>query len=160
MSDEQANKGGRPTAYRQEFCEQAYKLCLLGHTDAELAKFFGVSEATVNNWKQDYPEFLESIKDGKEIADAEVAKSLYNRAIGYSHDDVEIKVVANGDNMGSRIVEVPVVKHYPPDTGAAMAWLKNRQPKNWRDKQEIEVTNVDLAERAKRARERVNGASS
>ena len=32
----------------------------------------------------------------------------------------------------------PYVEHYPPDTGAAMAWLKNRQKGKWRDKQDIE----------------------
>ncbi|MNQ95572.1 hypothetical protein D3C85_1111360 [compost metagenome] len=28
--------------------------------------------------------------------------------------------------------------YYPPDAGAAMNWLKNRQGKKWRDKQDIE----------------------
>jgi DNA-binding XRE family transcriptional regulator len=33
---------------REEYDEQARKLCLLGATDAELADFFGVSEQTLN----------------------------------------------------------------------------------------------------------------
>lgn len=52
----------RPTKYQEAYAEQARKLCLLGCTDAELADFFEVSEATINNWKLEYPEFLESIK--------------------------------------------------------------------------------------------------
>lgn len=52
----------RPTKYQEAYAEQARKLCLLGYTDAELADFFEVSEATINNWKLEYPEFLESIK--------------------------------------------------------------------------------------------------
>jgi hypothetical protein len=37
---------------------------------------------------------------------------------------------------------VPTTKHYPPDTAAAIIWLKNRQPERWRDKieQEVKVT--------------------
>jgi len=35
---------------------------------------------------------------------------------------------------------VPTVKHYPPDTTAAIFWLKNRQPAKWREKQEVETT--------------------
>jgi hypothetical protein len=31
---------GRPTKYKEEYNEQAYKLCLLGATDKELADFF------------------------------------------------------------------------------------------------------------------------
>ena len=35
------NKGGLPSAHREEYIEQAYELCLLGATDKELAFFFG-----------------------------------------------------------------------------------------------------------------------
>lgn len=123
---------GRPTKYKIEYNEQAYKLCLLGHTDEELAEFFEVHVSTIHQWKLDYPDFSDSIKKGKEIADAEVSKSLYHRALGYSHPDVDIKAV-NGE-----IVETPVMKHYPPDATSAIFWLKNRQPKKWRDKQIME----------------------
>lgn len=123
---------GRPTKYKIEYNEQAYKLCLLGHTDEELADFFEVHVSTIHQWKLDYPDFSDSIKKGKEIADAEVSKSLYHRALGYSHPDVDIKAV-NGE-----IVETPVMKHYPPDATSAIFWLKNRQPKKWRDKQVME----------------------
>lgn len=123
---------GRPSRYKAEYAEQAYKFCLLGATDARLGEFFSVSEQTINAWKVAHPLFLESIKRGKEIADAEIAHSLFQRAKGYSHEAVKIF-----NNQGEIIVE-PYTEHYPPDTGAAMAWLKNRQPKDWRDKQEIE----------------------
>ena len=62
-------KRGRKSEYRIEFSDQALKLCLLGATDKELAEFFSVSEQTLNKWKKDYPEFLESLKKGKNIAD-------------------------------------------------------------------------------------------
>jgi hypothetical protein len=39
---------GRPSSYRVEFAEQAYKLCLLGATDGEMAGFFATTEQTVN----------------------------------------------------------------------------------------------------------------
>lgn len=127
---------GRPTDYREEYNEQARKLCLLGHTDKELAEFFGICEATLNNWKIEHPEFLESLKKGKEVADADVAQSLYHRAIGYSHEEDDIRTVSTGG--GSEIVITPTIKHYPPDTAAAIIWLKNRQGKKWRDKQVFE----------------------
>ncbi len=92
--------------------EQACKLCKLGLTDKEIAKFFEVSEQTLNAWKQQHPEFLESLKGGKTLADAEVASKLFHRATGYEHPDTDIRVV-NGV-----IVETPLIKHYPPDTTA------------------------------------------
>lgn len=124
----------RPSSYKPEYAEQAYRLCLLGATDAEIAEFFGVSEQTVNNWKKAHPAFLESLKEGKRIADGRVAESLFRRALGYSHP--EDKIFNQGPEKEPLIV--PTTKHYPPDTTAAIFWLKNRQPQKWRDKPEGE----------------------
>lgn len=70
--ESEKKKRGRKSAYQKEYANQALKLCLLGATDKELADFFSVSEQTLNKWKKDYPEFLESLKKGKNIADANV----------------------------------------------------------------------------------------
>ena len=66
----------RPTRYKAEFVEQAVKLCRLGATDKELADFFGVTERTINAWKVAHPGFLHALKEGKQLADAEVADKL------------------------------------------------------------------------------------
>ncbi|MEA1848965.1 terminase [Chryseobacterium sp. MHB01] len=128
------NSGGAPSKYKEEYNEQVYKLCLLGSTDKDIADFFEVTETTINNWKIEFPLFFESIKKGKQVADANVADRLYQRALGFEHDSEEIKIV------GGDIERVPVKKIYPPDPTSAIFWLKNRQPTRWRDKQEIEQT--------------------
>lgn len=132
---------GRPTEYKKKFCSQVEKLCRLGATDKEIADFFNVSATTISNWKEAYPEFLESIKKGKIVADLIVANSLFKRANGYSHPEVDIKMYEG------KIIKTPLVKHYPPDTTAAIFWLKNRRGKvdpyegqKWADKQEIDHT--------------------
>lgn len=130
---------GRKTKYKKENCEQVEKLCKLGATDKEIADFFNVAESTVNLWKKNHKEFSESIKRGKTLADANVADRLYQRAMGFEHDSEEIKVVSDGQGLGSSIERVPVRKIYPPDTTAAIFWLKNRQKDKWRDKQELDV---------------------
>ncbi|ARW09993.1 MULTISPECIES: hypothetical protein [Acetobacter] len=119
---------GRPSKYQEGFAEQARKLCLLGATDQDLADFFEVSEQTINAWKSAHPEFLESIKKGKDLADAEVADRLFQRALGYSHKAVKIF------NDQGRPLVVDYEEHYPPDTAAGIFWLKNRQKDKWRDK--------------------------
>lgn len=127
-------KVGRPSLFKPEYSEQAYKICLLGATDADLANFFDVNEDTINEWKKVHPEFSESLKSGKTLADAEIAKSLFHRAKGYEHPDVDIKM------FEGQIIVTDLIKHYPPDTTAAIYWLKNRKPKEWRDKQEVDHT--------------------
>src|SRR5689334_5578702 len=120
---------GRPTDFRPEFPEQAYKLCLLGAIDKELADFFDVSEQTINAWKEAQPEFLDALKRGKRDADANVANRLYQRAMGYSHKAVKIFMPAGA----SEPVYAPYTEHYAPDTTACIFWLKNRRPDLWRD---------------------------
>lgn len=128
---------GQPTKYKEEYNEQVEKLCKLGATDNEIADFFNVDVSTINNWKIAHIEFFESIKKGKLMADSNVAERLYQRAMGFEHDSEEIKVISLGKE-GSEIERVPIRKIYPPDPTAAIFWLKNRRPKEWRDKQEID----------------------
>lgn len=129
---------GRPSDYDPENTpRQANKACLMGATDADLADFFDVSETTINNWKNEHPEFLESIKEGKQIADSNVAKSLYQRANGYEHPEVHVS------NYQGEITLTPLTKRYPPDTTAGIFWLKNRQSGKWRDRKQTEISGVD-----------------
>lgn len=127
----------RPTKYQEAYAEQARKLCLLGYTDAELASFFEVSEATINNWKLEHPEFLESIKKGKAVADGDVASTLFNRAIGYTAREKREEKTADG------FKEVDAEKHVPGDVTAMIFWLKNRQKDKWREKQDVNHTSDD-----------------
>lgn len=124
--------GGRPSKYKPEFVKQAEALCKLGATDAEMADFFQVTLSTLSLWKVKHSEFSEALKLGKEVADRRVEEALYNRALGYSHEETDIRVVDGA------IMETPMIKHYPPDTTAAIFWLKNRRPDEWRDKRDIE----------------------
>ncbi|MGV8136475.1 MAG: hypothetical protein AB2L20_14800 [Mangrovibacterium sp.] len=132
---EDKKRAGRKTAFKPEFVELAYNYSLLGATDIEMAGFFGVSEKTFNTWKKQYPEFLQSLKKGKVIADGEVASKLYHRALGYSHSATKF---ATAD--GKITDQVQYTEHYPPDTTAAIFWLKNRQPEKWRDRTETNLT--------------------
>ena len=116
-------KVGRPTDYKPECVELGFKFALLGADDADLARMFDVAESTINLWKQKHPEFSESINKGKDQADAEVASKLFHRAKGYSH--AAVKIVADAKTGAEHISHF--TEHYPPDTAAAIFWLKNRQ---------------------------------
>jgi len=125
-------KNGRPTKFKPEYLEQAYKLCLLGATDEEMADFFGVRVTTIDNWKKKRKKFLGAVKRGKIAADANVAESLYKRACGYEHP--EDKIFCTDGN----VTTVATTKHYPPDTAAAFIWLKNRA--GWTDKRDVNLS--------------------
>lgn len=125
-AEKPAAKRGRPSGLTPDKIKQAAKLAKLGATDAEIADFFEISAVTVWRWKEADPAFCSALKAGKAEADDRVERSLYARATGYEHDEVDIRVV------GGQIVQTPIRKRYPPDTVACIFWLKNRRPDLWR----------------------------
>lgn len=127
-------KTRRPSIYDETMPVRAYKLALLGLTDAQMCIALGISESTIVYWKQQYPEFAEALRNGKQEADANVVAALYHRAIGYSHKALHIAV-----HKGEVITE-EYTKHYPPEVEAIKFWLKNRQRENWSDTQKVEHT--------------------
>ena len=133
LKPSQRERVGRPTAYQASFVEQAKKLCALGATDAEMADFFGVAVSTFYKWKSEFAEFSEAIKSAKEIADERVERSLYHRAVGYTFDSEKVF------QFQGEVVRAPTKEHVPPDTTAAIFWLKNRRPKDWRDVRQHEI---------------------
>jgi len=122
---------GRPSLYRVEYDDVAYRLGLLGFTNEQIADFIGVNVDTLYAWLETIESFSESLNRGKTLADADVAQGLYARAVGYSHDAEKI-FFKDGE-----IARADYTEHYPPDTGAAKLWLTNRQPHLWREKVEV-----------------------
>lgn len=127
---------GRPATYKPTFAIQAEKLCKLGATDADLANFFGVTDRTINRWQITHPEFCRALKAGKVEADDRVERSLYHKAVGYEFEAVKIFMPAGAQAP----VYAPYRERVPPDTTAAIFWLKNRRPELWRDVHKIDTT--------------------
>jgi hypothetical protein len=138
-------KTGAPTKYIDEYPVQARELCENGATLVELAAFFQVSTFTIHQWRNRYPAFASAIKVGREASDNRVERALYERATGYSIETV--KLFRDGpkyDETGCRtedgkVTRVVVTEHIPPDTTACIFWLKNRRPREWRDKHDLNV---------------------
>lgn len=120
--------------YIDEFAKQAEKLASLGATDMEMADFFEVDVRTIYRWKHDHEEFCQALNVGKTKADQRVVNSLYQRAVGYEQEAVKIFMPAGAQEP----VYAPYREKVAPDTTAAIFWLKNRQPEQWRDKQDVE----------------------
>ena len=119
-------KTGRPSKLKTIDMAKLKKLVLLGLTDTQLSAALDISEASLNNYKNS-KEFLESIKDCKEICDGQVVHSLFKRACGYKI--TEQKITKDGDVIDCE-------RDIPPDTIACIYWLNNRQPDKWKNKVE------------------------
>lgn len=117
-----------PIKYKKEFVKQAEVACRLGATRADLAQLFNVSLSCLNKWMVKYPDLKKAYDTYREVADAEVERSLYERARGYSCVETDVRAI---DGV---IVKTEMVKHFPPDPVSMIFWLKNRKPKDWTDK--------------------------
>jgi hypothetical protein len=138
MGYRQPKKMGRPTKFTAVDKEQLRTLVLHGFTDKEVAKFFGFTEQTLNNWKKEHPDFFEALKDWKYKADQKVVRALYKRALGYRTKVKKAVVVSDGRENGSHVEMVEEEAAWAPDTAACFIWLKNRKSDEWKDKQEVE----------------------
>lgn len=124
--------GGRPTDYNPDIHPAiAESLARKGLTNTEIADGIGIATSTFHNWRDAHPEFMDAVKRGKDSADDNVEKSLYNRAIGY--ETTEEKAL----NIGGELVKTNVKVNIHPDPTSIIFWLKNRRPREWRDRKEI-----------------------
>lgn len=117
---------GRPTSYDKKYVNIAQKMCELGATDADIIEALGVARSTFYKWRNEHPEFSDALKVGKAPADERVEMSLYKKAVGYTQENVKIFQF-----QGQEVV-VPFTEIVAPDTTAAIFWLKNRRPDQWR----------------------------
>ena len=129
---------GQPTSYKPEYNNQARDWCSrFPFTHKDLGKVFQVDRATVFNWKKAHPEFFDSIQKGvDDYNNPNIEKAFTRRAMGYD----TIEVVEERDGNGELIKTRKTKKHVPPDTGAAIFYMKNRISGRWKDKIEIQTT--------------------
>ena len=109
---DQLQKRGRKSDFRPEYVLIAKACARFGAIEEEIANELNIGPATLDRWKQKYPEFRCALKAGKEASDDRVERSLYQLAIGW-----------NGQ---------------PPNVTACIFWLKNRRKDRWRDVQGVE----------------------
>jgi hypothetical protein len=116
-----------------------------GLTDEQIAYNMGINKATLYRWKEKYCDICDSLKRGKEVVDRQVENSLFERALGGTHEVRKTFKVKEKyyDDHGKlcekeKLVQATDEVYIPGDTTAQIFWLKNRKPQKWRDKWEIE----------------------
>ena len=134
--------------YNSEYHDDwAWSLAIKGATNDEIAEAFGITVRTFIRWKQQFPSLAEAVSQGKDIADAKVEKSLYQRAIGYQVTDEERTIEMDPRTGEQRPAKVKkTIKNIVPDTMACMYWLNNRKRTHWSQRQEVALSAGDDTE--------------
>ena len=123
-----------------------------GLTDEMVAKKIGINPATLYKWIDKYSEIGEALKKGKAPVDIEVENALLKRAMGYDYEEVITEAYGDGKKHVKK-----VKRHVPPDVGAAIFWLKNRKPRNWRERP-LEDQTGDAIQKARELLSEIDGA--
>ena len=157
---EQMHAGVEPIYKKDTHPALALSYCLLGCTDEKLARLLGIHVETLKLWREQDDEFDFAIIEGREVANANVAKSLYHRACGYSMEekeyrqefkkDIDGNIIRDEDGYPIReiILHKLVKKHMPADVASAKFFLWNRtktlpKAEQWNDRQDIDITTGD-----------------
>lgn len=127
-------KRGRPSGFNASLKSRIVELVEQGKTLDQVGEIIGVSRQTIHNWCGQHKDLLYAVREARQVADELVEASLFSRAVGYSHP--EQKVFCDK----GEIITHDMIKHHPPDTQAAVFWLRNRQPERWKEKSEGDVT--------------------
>lgn len=127
------------SAYNEKYhVDWAWSLALKGATDEEIAEAFHISARTLHRWKKTHPELLTALEEGKDVADAKVKRSLYQRAVGYEAKEVTQIIEQDPATGTQRVSKTQVTtKHIVPDTMACMYWLNNRSKGEFSQRQEV-----------------------
>lgn len=131
------NQGGRPPKYNSKFhIPWARNLARQGLTIEEIAAELEIGKTTIYRWMDNDDEFRNAINEGRSYSDSMVEDALYRRALGGTYTEQRAEAIPGKSGKPNIQKQVTIKKEVPPDTAAAIFWLKNRQPDKWRDKRE------------------------
>ena len=101
-----------------------------GLTVEQIADNLGIAKSTFCLYQNEHSELSDALKNGREVIDYMVENALLKAALGYDYREEELNKITGEP------IELRKVAH--PNTTALIFWLKNRKPREWRDKQEME----------------------
>lgn len=142
---------GRIGKYNTKIVE---RICLLIKTDsytvAEICEQVSINQDTYYEWLKNKPEFSDAIKKAKGEFDdfllVECRKSLVKKIRGYTIQEKKTVTADTGkvNEEGKPIVKVKehsvTDKHFQPDTAAIIFTLCNRDPDNWKNRQDTNIS--------------------
>lgn len=114
-------------------------LAKAGLTNDEIAATFGMSPDQFDGLLNRRPNLYDILQEAKSEPNYKVEKALFKRALGY-----KIKEVTKENGRPTKVV----LKEIAPDPVSCIFWLKNRDPKKWRDVVEMKFSLRDRMDRA------------
>jgi transposase-like protein len=130
------------------------KICQLiesdSYTISEICEHVGINEATFYRWKEKKSDFCEAIKKAgnrfNEAMIVDAKRSLRKLVKGYTYSEEKTvtipgkKKVEPGEPQELIKQTTITEKHVPPNTVAIIFTLVNRDPDNWKNRQDTAIS--------------------
>jgi hypothetical protein len=99
------------------------------YNEDQIAAMLGISMRSFQNYKNDYPELRDALKNGRMDLAVKLKKTLKQKALGYNYK--EKKTTTRKDSKGNTVKVTEEFERYAqPDLGSIHLLLKNIDP-NW-----------------------------
>lgn len=119
-----------------------------GLIDQQIADNMGINVKTLYEWKNNYSNISNALKESKDTADRQVENAMFKSAVGFEYDEETFETIHlrstitdpdTGDEKeviyeSKEVLVKRVKKVVAPNTTAGIFWLKNRKPEVWRDR--------------------------
>lgn len=95
-----------------------------GLSEKDVAARLGITQQTLENYKNRYPEFKEAMQEAKAAIVSDVFSALLKRAKGYDYEEIKVYNKEDGEGNITQYTE-RTRKHEPPSVAACSLLLKN-----------------------------------
>ena len=121
-----------------------------GHTEEQIAHLLGIHYGTLMEYKKQYAEFNEALKESKEALISNLKQTLFQEAMGTRSSQDIIEETQEYDYRLNKMVTVKKVVRYSnkPNITSLIFALKNLDPNNWKDRRDINVDSENVLEKA------------
>lgn len=119
-----------------------------GLSGEQISHNMGVANSTFREWVGKFPALAAALKKGRAPVDIEVENKMLESAMGFYVNVREpIKLKRVRQKAGEGRIEEEYIEYaerqvyIPPSQTAQIFWLKNRKPREWRDRRDV-VTDI------------------
>lgn len=117
------------------------------YTVAEMCVNVGISESCYYNWKATIGDFGEAIQKAREVFIEknliDCDRSLTKLIRGYEYEEKKTVTIDDGAGRPKIKEQTVIKKQVAPNLGAIIHYQTNKDPSNWKNRQNTEVTGKD-----------------
>lgn len=138
-----AGRKGKYETYVKPRLDQIEKWLSGGAAEHQVADALGISYASFNNYKRDYPELREICEKPRVGVVLDLRSALVNRALGFTYEEKKQYITEDENGNKKKHTEI-TTKQALPDTTAIFGALNLYDPDYVKDKKAHELKEQEL----------------